>query len=386
LRLGSRRHRDGARALRYAAAACAALLAASAAAARPGDDVGAAAAARTLATYRAVPRFTPPGPSFDARRAIAGATIVEIPITSQVPFVTAVEDGMRRAARAAGARLVVYPNQGTPGEWADGIRSAISRRADAITLLAQDPALVAPQIAQARRAGIPVVVVRTSGEGEPCPADRRGRPYGAACVPGPFERAGRLQADWVIAASRGRADVLVVTSRDARSTTPLLRGLRSEFAARCASCRLRFVDVPIASWATLLRGAVQTALLRDPGIDYVIPTYDSMSQYVAPAIRAAGKAGQVRIATFNGTPFVLRMLQDGDVVAMDVGENLAWLGWAAMDQTFRAVAGLRPVAGEHTPLRVFDERNVAETGRPPRSDMGYGAAYVQGYRRLWGLV
>jgi ribose transport system substrate-binding protein len=357
----------------------------SAAAAGAGADAGAAAAARRVAAYRAVPRFTPPGPSFDARRAVAGKTIVEIPITSQVPFVTAVEDGMGQAARAAGARLVVYPNRGTPGEWADGIRSAIGRRADAITLLAQDPAVVAPQVAEARRAGIPVVVLRTSGEGEPCPADPQGRPYGAACVPGPFEQAGRLQADWVVAAARGRADVLVVTARDARSTTPLLRGLRSEFAARCGSCRLRFVDVPIPSWATLLRGTVQTALLRDPGIDYVIPTYDSMSQYVAPAIRDAGKAGRVRVATFNGTPFALRMLQDGDVVAMDVGENLSWLGWAAMDQTFRVIGGLRPVGGERTPLRVFDGRNVGETGRPPRSDMGYGAAYVEGYRRLWGL-
>jgi len=123
----------------------------------------------------------------------------------------------------------------------------------------------------------------------------------------------------------------------------------------------------------------------DPSIDYVIPTYDSMSQYAVPAILAARAAGRVRIATFNGTPFVLKLLEDGDVVSMDAGESLSWLGWASMDQAFRVIADEKPVPSEHTPLRVFDDGNVGETGRPPRPDMGYSTAYVDGYRKLWGV-
>jgi ribose transport system substrate-binding protein len=334
---------------------------------------------------RQVPRFVPPGPAFDARTRLRGKTIFEIPITSEVPFISAVERGMRQAVARVGAKLVVYPNQGRPEQWAQGIRTAIARRADAITLLAQDPRLLGPQIAEARRAGIPVIVLRTTGEGERCQADAAGRTYGAACVPGPFEQAGRLEADWVIADSGGSANVLVITSRDARSTIPLLRGLRGEFQSRCPGCKLRFVDVPIPRWANDLRNEVQSALVRDPAIDYVVPIYDSMSQYAVPAITARDAAGRVQIATFNGTPFVLKMIQDGDIVRMDAGENLAWVGWAAMDQAFRLVAGLPPVASEHTPLRVFDDGNVDEAGRPPQFDRGYGEAFVDGYERLWGV-
>jgi ribose transport system substrate-binding protein len=202
---------------------------------------------------------------------------------------------------------------------------------------------------------------------------------GRAC---PFAQAGRLEADWTIAATKGKANALVITSFDARSTVPLMRGLRDEFRRRCPSCKVREIDVPIPQWASKIRTEVQSALVRDRGINYVIPIYDSMSQFVVPAIRSAG-AGSVRIATFNGTPFVLRMLQDGDVVAMDAGENLAWLGWAGMDQVFRVIAGVRPVRSEHTPLRVFDTGNVDETGRPPRYDAGYGKAYAAGYKKLW---
>jgi ribose transport system substrate-binding protein len=341
---------------------------------------GAEAARAEVARFLARPRFTAPGPAFDAARELPDRRIFEIPITSEVPFIGAVEKGMRQAAEEVGAELVVYPNQGEPSQWAQGIRTAISRQADAILLLAQDPELVGPQIREAEAEGIPVIVLRTTGEGEACPA------LGTACVPAPFEQAGRLEADWVIADSGGEANILVITSNDARSTRPLVRGLRAELAQKCPLCEARFVDVPIPEWANRIRTEVQSALVRDPEIDYVIPIYDSMSQYAVPAIEASRATERVRISTFNGTPFVLQMLQDEDVVAMDVGENLAWVGWASMDQAFRVIAGERPVRSERTPLRVFQDRNVDQTGTPPRFDRGYGDAFVEGYRKLWGLT
>jgi ribose transport system substrate-binding protein len=335
------------------------------------------AARAQLESFRTLPRFRPPGPAFNARAALRGKRLFEIPITSEVPFVAAVEKGMKQAAEQVGAELDVFPNQGKPSQWAQGIRTAISRKADAILLLAQDPKLVGPQIKQARRAGIPVIVLRTTGEDEACA-------LGTTCIPGPFEQAGRLEADFVAADGGGTAHVLVVTSNDAPSTGPLVRGLRDEFSRRCPDCKLRFVNVPIADWATKLRTEVQSGLVREPRTDYVIPIYDSMSQFAVPAIVASHRA--VKISTFNGTPFVLRMIQDKDFVAMDVGEDLAWVGWASMDQAFRVIAHERPVRSENTPLRVFDDRNVDEAGRPPRFDRGYGDAYVDGYRKLWGLT
>jgi ribose transport system substrate-binding protein len=343
-----------------------------------------AAARQELARFRAAPAFVAPGPAFAARARLHGKRIFEIPITSSVPFVGAVEQGMRQAASVVGAQLVVYTNEGQPPQWAQGIATAIAQRASAIVLLAQDPQLVRPQIARARQAGIPVVVLRTTGEGEPCPSEGSGPMIATACVPGPFETAGRLEADAVIAQSHGTADALVITSTDAHSTEPLVRGLRQELRLRCPACKTRLVDVPIPEWATRIRTEVQSALVRDPNIDYVVPIYDSMSQFAVPAIAASGAAGRVKIDTFNGTPFVLKLLQDRNVVAMDAGESLAWVGWAGMDQVFRVLAGERPASTEHTPLRVFDATNAGEAGRPPRFDTGYGSAYVDGYRKLWG--
>ncbi len=348
------------------------------------DGSGVAAARNELARFRALPTFVAPGPAFAATTHLRGTRIFEIPITSSVPFVAAVEQGMRQAASVVGAQLVAYTNEGQPSQWAQGITTAIAQRADAIVLFAQDPQLVGPQIAQARRAGIPVIVLRTTGEGEPCQSDRSGAALATACVPGPFEQAGRLEADAVISQGAGEADALVITSSDARSTQPLVRGLRQELHLRCPACRTRSVDVPIPEWPARIRTEVQSALVRDPAIDYVVPIYDSMSQFAVPAIAASGARGRVKIDTFNGTPFVLKLLQDRNVVAMDVGESLAWVGWASMDQVFRVIAGEPPARSEHTPARVFDASNVGEAGNPPRFDTGYGSAYVDGYRKLWG--
>ncbi len=80
------------------------------------------------------------------------------------------------------------------------------------------------------------------------------------------------------------------------------------------------------------------------------------------------------------------MVQQDDVVAMDVGDKPAWIGWGIMDQVFRVVAGVGPLPSEHTPLRVFDDANVDETGRPPQFALGYGDSFAAGYRQLWGVV
>ena len=86
--------------------------------------------------------------------------------------------------------------------------------------------------------------------------------------------------------------------------------------------------------------------------------------------------------TYNGTQNVLALLQKGNIVSLDVGESLNWLGYAFMDQAFRVMAGQKPVP-ENTPIRAMDKANVDELGTPPDVTKGYGDSYVKGYTDLW---
>ena len=118
--------------------------------------------------------------------------------------------------------------------------------------------------------------------------------------------------------------------------------MKQEFA-KCSGCKLTIVNVPIPDWATKIQTEVQSALVKDPGVNYVIPFVDGMANFAASGITAAGKKDKVKISTFNGTPFALKMIQDKNIVAQDVGENLDWLGWADMDQALRILVGAKPV-------------------------------------------
>jgi ribose transport system substrate-binding protein len=115
--------------------------------------------------------------------------------------------------------------------------------------------------------------------------------------------------------------------------------------------------------------------------------YDAMSQFVVPAIQLGGGIARVKVATFNGTPAILRMIQTGDTVEMIVGENEIHLGYAAMDQAMRLMTGVDPIAdGDYgIPLRVFDDSNVDDTGDPPRYGIGYGDQWRRGFLKAWGL-
>lgn len=332
-----------------------------------------------LDRYRAVPRFVAPGPTFDARAKAGGKTIFVIPASSQIPFVSTIANHVKRIAGLAGVKTTIWQNQGQPSQWVQGMDAAISQGADAIVLLAgNDPAGLQPQIKAAKAKGIPTIVAHLYDD------NQKPAPNVGGLVNIPYNLAGRLIADQAIVDTQGKANALVVTINQVKSTLPMVAGIRAEFAKYCAGCKLTFTDVTIADVATKIQPNVQAALTADPGINYVIALYDSAEvPFVSAAIRAAGRIGKVKVSTFNGTPEILKDVRKGDIVSMNVGENLEWIGYAVVDQSMRIVGGLRPVGNARVPVRLFDRSNIAEAG--PKFTGGWGTSYIAGYQTLWGL-
>jgi ribose transport system substrate-binding protein len=360
-------------AVALAGAAALAVLAVAAAAAVPPE------VANAVKKYRATPAFVQPGPPIDASKA-RGKTIFMIPESSSIPFINTIDKSIQKVAKLVGVKTVVYTNQAQPSQWAAGMNQAVAQKPDLIMLQgAPDPRVLQPQLIAAKKAGIPVLVTHFFEESDPMP------PNVTALVRVQFNQAARLEADYAIADTGGKANVVIVTSNEVPIAKGMLDAMKQEFAKCGSGCKYTIVNVPIPDWATKIQTEVQSALVKNPDANYVIPFVDGMSQFAAAGITAAGKVGKVKIATFNGTPFALKLIQDGNVVAMDVGENLDWLGWADMDQALRILVGAKPVQSEHTPLRLFDKSNVNQAGTPPKDSTGYGNAYVTKYRALWGL-
>ena len=340
---------------------------------------GVAAAKAEIARYSKIPAFRAPGPAFDAKKCMAGKSIFSVPVSLSIPFAKSITDSMKSLAKTIGFPLTVWENQGSPTQHIQGIEQAVGQKATVIDLLGgTDPRVLGPQIDAARRAGTKVVTSHYSGLNQTLPKNLDGN------VPIDYDLGGKLMADWVIAKTNGKGNALIVVSRDGFSTAPLENGIVNEFKKNCPGCKYKVVDVAIPDWATKIQNVVQSEINSNPGLNYVLPIYDSMAQFVVPAITLTGAQSRVKVATFNGTPFVLDMIQKGQV-EMDIGENLDWVAHGVLDSEMRIACGLKPIANPRIPFYIFDKTNAASAGSPARSSAGYGNAYINGYRQLWGL-
>ncbi len=338
-----------------------------------------AEAEAVIKKHQQLPVFEAQGPAFDAKTCMAGKRILSIPVSSANPFNKAIIQAEIAAAKEVGFEVVEWENQARPTQWVQGVEYATNNKFDAVDLLGGvNPAVLGPQIAAARAAGVKVFVSDLYDTTQP--ADAGIDSYLSV----PYNQVGDLLANWVIAKSGGKANVLIVGSDEVVPTAPYVKGITDRLEKDCPECKHTYINAPIPEWSTKIQTGVQSALIADPTINYVIPIYDSMSQFVIPAITITGKRDAVKIATFNGTPFVLDAIRNGDV-EMDIGKSIGWVGRTILDAYMRKLCGLETYTELYAPLYIFDKSNAETAGVPAVVDRGYGDDYIEGFAKLWGL-
>lgn len=333
-----------------------------------------------LAAAKALPAFTAPGDAFSIAD-VKGKKIFEIPSVPN-PFLQSISDSMKEAAEAAGAVYTVCDNQGEVSQWISCMDQATNSGQDIILLNgAPDPRALQPQIAAAKEAGIPVTVIHFHDDSNPAPPACEGCESVTAVVTAPFNVAGQAAADWIIADSNGKANTLIVGGSDILPSPATIDTMTKEFDENCSECTYTVINIPVADWNTKTQTEIQAALQANPEIDYIYVLYDAMVAGAVPAVETLGRT-DVKIGSYNGSPFALDFIAQGDTVAFNVGEDTPGIGYAAMDQAFRILTGNAPVQ-TRTPIRIWDDTNVAEAGTPAQPGVGYGDANVAGYKALW---
>jgi len=341
---------------------------------------GLAKAKENLAAYTAKPVFKAPGEPFDAKACAAGKKMLSIPNNSGNPFLKGIIDREKAAGALVGLEVKEWENQGQPSQWVQGAELATREKYAIIDLISGiDPATIEPQLQAAKAAGVKVM---TSHFYDPSFTPH---PVVSSSLTIGFGEVGKILADWATVATDGKANIALVVSNEVPPTIPLVANFKKELAAVSPGSKIvQEINVGVTEWGTKIQPAVQAAVQANPEINVVIPIYDSMSQFVVPALRLAGKTGQVKVATFNGTPFVLDYIQQG-AVDMDIGESLDWIAYATVDGHLRDACGLPTPTALNVPFYIFDKSNAAEAGTPAQFDTGYGDAYKAGFKKLWGI-
>lgn len=343
---------------------------------------GVKAATADINALYGLPKFVSPGGPLDAKKIAAGKVFFTIPITDSIPYAVAMEAATKRAVTTAGGTYMTWPNTGQTDQWRSGIAEAMREHAAVLILNAElDVRNIGPELAQARAAGIKVIASGFTTPSQPCPS------YVDVCVTNVDAVIAREMTDYAISKTNGNGDYLVISSPDVYSSGPMTATIKQTLAKNCPNCKAKYMAVTVNNWSTQITPQVEAALVADPNINYVICIYDTMDQYVVPALLARGRLGKVGVTGFDGTPGPMSLLQKGDTT-VDVGDDIQWIAYATVDAGMRALSGTPPDKGnvdEHFPQRVFDKTDASSAGSPPSLMNGYGNAAEAGYKQLWGL-
>lgn len=341
---------------------------------------GLAKAKQKLAVYTQKPVFKAPGEAFDAKACANGKKQLSIPNSSTNPFLKGIIDREKKAGAEIGLQVKEWENQGQPSQWVQGMEFAIRDKYDIVDLISGiDPSTIEPQVKAAKEAGVKVMTSHFYD-----PSDKQNPLVSSSLTIG-FGEIGTILANWAAVTTDGKANIVLIVSDEVPPTKPLVAGFKSELAANCPNCKIvQEINVGVTEWATKIQAAVQSAVQAHPEVNVVIPIYNSMSQFVVPALRLTGKTGAVKVGTFNGTPFVLDYIQQG-AVDMDIGESLDWIAYATVDGHVRDLCGLKSPAALNVPFYIFDKSNAKDAGVPAGYDKGYGDAYISGFHQVWKL-
>jgi ribose transport system substrate-binding protein len=332
-----------------------------------------------LTPFEHKPEFVAPGPAFNAKECMKGKSIFSIPVSSANPFTANIEKAMAASAAEVGFKFTTWENQGQSSQWVQGMNAAINEKVSLIDLLAgTDPRVLVPQVLAARANHIPVIASHYNGIERSAMVKK----YADGDVPIDYVKAGALLVDWAVVQTKGHLNALTLISTGPLSTDSMMDGINGELK-HCSDCRNKVMNVIVPDWGTRITPDVRAALLADPAINYIMVIYDSMAQFVVPAITLTNSENRVKIDSFNGTPFVLGLIQQGQV-QMDIGENLDWIGRAIIDDEMRLLCGM-PMVNPRIPFYIFTKANAKDAGTPPQLSRGYGDAYIDGYVKLWQL-
>jgi ribose transport system substrate-binding protein len=354
-----------------------AAVAASPIAARSNHQLSGVAQARAnvLAAMK-MPTFKPPGAPV-AMSKLKGKNVWIMTSTLTVPFVADIAHGAQAGAKAAGWKTRLIDGKGDVTEWNRILGEAISQKVDAVISVASSPVLMKPQMTRAKAAGIPVVDVLTADQADPLV------PGTFAHVSISFYKSGKLQADYVIWKSGGKADVLIFGDNEFPGEVTRVKGMKDEFHKLCPACKVTFQDTQVAKLGTALGQTAQTLLRRDSSINWVLPTYDAQALYIVPAIKQAGLASKVKVVSSDAVTSNLNWTAKSDVQIADVGEPDQWAGWASVDMIARAMLHM-PRVDPGIPLRMFDATNLKGVNTADANAL-FGGSYQKQYRALWGL-
>lgn len=297
--------------------------------------------------------------------------------------------GAQAAAKSIGWTVHLCDGQLNPAGWSACIRQAVAAKADAIDTIAIDCDAVKQALQEAKAANIKTI----SGGGFDCSETGGEQVYSGTIQYQPgmtnhqwWAELGKLQADWIIGATKGQAKVLSLQFTDEAWGADIQKAFAAEIAT-CSGCSI--VKTQELGNADVVGGTLRTkfstALLQSPTVNAInVPIDGWFPAGLAQAVTSSGRASKLSVIGSIGEVANMGYISSGGGENASAAFSSDNSGWAGIDVAVRLMAGQTGDKGffpEGVSIQVVDK----DTNLPPA-----GSAYVPptdykaAYAKLWG--
>lgn len=345
-----------------------------------GAEAAVEAAKEELAKYTDIPEFEAPNEAFDIS-SLKGNKLAIVAVNLTTPSLAASVEGVKRAAKAAGLTTTVYDAKNTPSEMTAGVAQGIAAKADGIILVGISVGLINKQLADAKAAGIPTVAVNNNQPDPDAPGQGAGEGVFATAAPD-YHQQGVLASKAAIIKTGGNAKAILVTTDGIDPAPPVLSGLEDGLKD-CTTCEILDTrSTQLEDWFNGNLASLTTSLVvSHKEANIMLPIFVTMAMFMVPAAQQAGAGDRISFFSTSAPPDAAEVLAANPSLGGIAGMSDENLGWLAVNQAMRGMLDLEP-GNPVVPTRYFTAETVK--GGTTETDM-YGDAFVDGFKKLWGI-
>lgn len=242
---------------------------------------------------------------------------------------TLINGGAKAAGQKPGVKFIeLAAEKGELSKQLAIVEDMITRKVNAIAIAPVDSAGIAPAINKALAAGIAVVAVDTGITGATI----------TSYVATDNIKAAMVQGDWTAEQVQDGDTVIYVTGDQGQSTgQERKKGFLDGLNAKRKNVKV--VEVATTWDQTMAQNGVETALRANAKAKVIACAWDGGALGAKAALMAAGKkAGDIKIAGFDGSPGGLDMMKEGWQSA-NAAQMLAKIGQVGVETAIAAAEG-----------------------------------------------
>jgi ribose transport system substrate-binding protein len=269
-----------------------------------------------------------------------------------------INDAARRVVEAAGATLIVADGQADPRKHNENIENLINSRVDGLIIQLGDPQQLAPVVAKAIKAHIPVATIIV------------GSPVAGALteVGGDQALMGEMVGRALLSSINYEGDVYMFSVPGA----PVLETRKRMLEAMAKDYpKVRLHDVPTEHSVAKVQSQMEDILTANPNPGSIAAVWGGYDLLVSGAVQAIEQAGrnEIKVASIDGDQIGFKMLMDkkGPFVATVV-QDVPRMGTLAAQTVLAAIKGQN-----NFPLTTFTDAWLTTRNNVAKSaELRYG--------------